>query len=105
MQIFQTRQILAIIEAKFSRENSIFSVTQHGKTKTDPQFAGLVLLLCRTKCKFIVSETSSLSSFWNYCKRVIYIDFSFSEGVTRYRFKGQTTGPPCRSDLKFSSWF
>ena len=77
MQIFQTRQILAIIEAKFSRENSIFSVTQHGKTKTDPQFAGLVLLLCRTKCKLIVSETSSLSSFWNYCKRFVYIDFFF----------------------------
>ena len=30
-------------------------------------------------------------------QRLVYIDFSFSEGVTRYRFKGQTTGPQFRS--------
>ena len=33
MQTFQTRQILAIIKTKFSRKNSIFNVTVHGKTK------------------------------------------------------------------------
>ena len=33
MRTFQTRQILAIIKAKFSRENSIFNVTLHEKTK------------------------------------------------------------------------
>ena len=90
MQTFQTCQILAIIKAKFSHENSIFSVTLHGK-KADPQFAGLVLLLGRTNCKLIGSKASSLISFWNYCKRLVYIDFLFSEGVTHYGFKGQMT--------------
>ena len=62
MQTFQTRQILAIIKAKFSRENSIFNVTLHEK-KTK-QNGSLVrwsfLLLCRTNFKLIVSEASSL---------------------------------------------
>ena len=33
MQTFQTRQILAIIKAKFYRKNSIFNVVLHEKTK------------------------------------------------------------------------
>jgi len=28
----------------------------------------------------------------DFCKPLVYIGFSFSEGVTRYRFKGQTIG-------------
>ena len=59
------------------------------KNKMDPRFAVFLSLLCRTNCNLIVSEASSLISFWDYCKRLVYIDFSFSEGVTRYRFKGQ----------------
>ena len=62
------------------------------------------LMLCRTNCKLIVSEASSLISLWDYGKRLVYIDFSFSKGVTRYRFKGQT-GPQCRSHLKVSLGF
>ena len=41
MQTFQTRQILAIIKVKISRENSIFNVTLHEKNKMDPSFTGI----------------------------------------------------------------
>ena len=44
MQTFQTRQILDIIKAKVSRENSVFNVTLHGKTKRI--LSSLVLFHC-----------------------------------------------------------
>ena len=62
----------------------------------DPRFAVFWLLLCRTNCNLTVREASSFIEFWDYCKRLVYIDFSFLEGVTRYRFKGQTIGQQCR---------
>ena len=58
------------------------------KNKLDPQFAGFFVFVCLLVC------------FPKFNKRLVYIDFSFSEGVTRYRFKGQTTGPQFRAAIE-----
>ena len=59
MQTYQTRQILAIIKTKFSRENAIFNVTLQKQTGSSVRWFFLVcLFLCRVNYKLIVSEAS-----------------------------------------------
>ena len=59
MQTFQTRQILAIIKAKFSRENSILT-SRCMKKQNGSLVRWSFLLLCRINFKLRESEASSL---------------------------------------------